>query len=123
RFPASRVGGKGVWRLFLIRSTLTGKSLETKQIELAEFERPALEDALEARGLERFRARQIFRWIYRRGITAFDEMTDLSRPLRATLTADFTLTTPEIVARERSIDGTEKFLLKLADLRQIESVF
>src|SRR5207244_7368002 len=95
---------------FLIRSIRTGKSLETKQIpvenendsrprfDLAELERAALEDAFEARGLERFRARQIFRWIYRRGITAFDGMTDLSRALRATLTADFMLTTPQIVA-------------------------
>ena len=91
--------------------------------DLAELERPALEDAFEARGLERFRARQIFRWIYRRGIAAFDEMTDLPRGLRAALTADFTLTTPQIVSRERSTDGTEKFLLKLTDGQHIESVF
>jgi 23S rRNA (adenine2503-C2)-methyltransferase len=97
--------------------------LASKQIELAELERSALEDACEARGLERFRARQIFRWVYRRGITAFDGMTDLSRPLRAALTEEFRLTTPEIAARERSIDGTEKFLLRLADGQQIESVF
>ena len=73
--------------------------------------------------IERFRARQIFRWIYRRGVTDLDAMTDLSRELRATLAGEFTLTTPAIVARERSVDGTEKFLLRLADGRQIESVF
>jgi 23S rRNA (adenine2503-C2)-methyltransferase len=50
-------------------------------------------------------------------------MTDLSRELRASLTSDFSLTTPELIARERSVDGTEKFLLRLADGRQIESVF
>jgi 23S rRNA (adenine2503-C2)-methyltransferase len=50
-------------------------------------------------------------------------MTDLSRELRATLSASFKLTTPEIISRERSNDGTEKFLLRLADGRQIESVF
>ncbi len=50
-------------------------------------------------------------------------MTDLSRDLRATLAADFALTTPSIVSREKSADGTEKFLLRLADGRQIEAVF
>src|SRR6202795_5176003 len=50
-------------------------------------------------------------------------MTDLSRELRAALTSDFSLTTPALVARERSVDGTEKFLLRLADGRHIESVF
>ena len=50
-------------------------------------------------------------------------MTDLSRELRATLSASFKLTSPEIISRERSNDGTEKFLLRLADGRQIESVF
>ena len=43
--------------------------------------------------------------------------------LREQLAAEFALTTPELVHRERSIDGTEKFLLRLADGQQIESVF
>ena len=47
--------------------------------DLAELERPALEEALAARGHQRFHARQIFRWIYRHGVTAPDAMTDLSR--------------------------------------------
>ena len=105
--------------------------METKQIsapdspilDLAELERPALEAAFDAQGLERFRARQIFRWIYRHGVTAFDAMTDLPQQLRAAFAAGFTLTTPQIVTRERSVDGTEKFLLRLGDGDQIESVF
>jgi 23S rRNA (adenine2503-C2)-methyltransferase len=91
--------------------------------DLAELDRVSLEAELEARGQERFRARQIFGWIYRRGVTNIDAMTDLPRGLRASLASDFTLTTPETVARERSSDGTEKFLLRLTDGRQIESVF
>ena len=43
--------------------------------------------------------------------------------LREQLAAEFALTTPELVHRERSIDGTEKFLLRLADGQRIESVF
>ena len=92
-------------------------------LDLSNLDRPALEAALEERGQERFRARQIFGWIYRRGVTDISAMTDLSRELRATLAADFSLMTPELVVRERSVDGTEKFLLRLADGRQIESVF
>ena len=90
---------------------------------LAELERHELEAALELRGHERFRARQIYRWIYKRGVSDIGAMTDLSRELRATLAADFTLTTPTVSDRHRSVDGTEKFLLKLADGRQVESVF
>ncbi|HEX4347256.1 MAG TPA: 23S rRNA (adenine(2503)-C(2))-methyltransferase RlmN, partial [Vicinamibacterales bacterium] len=50
-------------------------------------------------------------------------IADLPQQLRAQLAAGFTIDTPEIVKRERSIDGTEKFVLKLADGRAIESVF
>jgi 23S rRNA (adenine2503-C2)-methyltransferase len=97
-----------------------GTSVRT---DFADLERPALEVALEALGHRRFHARQIFRWIYRRGVTDVQAMTDLSLELRGALARDFTLSMPALVHRERSIDGTEKFLLRLADGRQIESVF
>jgi 23S rRNA (adenine2503-C2)-methyltransferase len=90
---------------------------------LAELERPELEDALEARGYDRFRARQIFQWIYRRGVTDAEAMTDLSRELRARLAADFELPSPIMVQRDQSTDGTQKFLLRLSDGRTIEAVF
>jgi len=91
--------------------------------ELAELERPALEAALAERGHPRFHAGQIFRWLYQRGVTDFGAMTDLPRPLRADLTAAFGISTPTLAHRETSVDGTEKFLLRLADGRSIESVF
>jgi 23S rRNA (adenine2503-C2)-methyltransferase len=90
---------------------------------LVELERHQLEAALADRGHDRFRARQIFAWIYRRGVTDAERMTDLPRALRASLTGDFSLATPAIGRRERSSDGTEKFLLTLADGRQVEAVF
>src|SRR5438045_1779620 len=71
-------------------------------IDLAELEKPMLEAALGERGQESFRARQLFAWIYRRGITDIAAMTDLPRELRATLATDFRLTTPEVVSREQS---------------------
>jgi 23S rRNA (adenine2503-C2)-methyltransferase len=98
-------------------------TVTASQLDLGNLDRPELEAALEERGQKRFRARQIFSWIYRRGVTDISAMTDLSRELRATLATDFSLATPELVTRERSVDGTEKFLLRLADGRQIESVF
>jgi 23S rRNA (adenine2503-C2)-methyltransferase len=91
--------------------------------DLGNLDRPALEAVLAERGIPRFRARQIFGWIYRRGATDVAAMTNLSLELRETLARDFELTTPEVVTRERSVDGTEKFLLRLTDRRQIESVF
>lgn len=91
--------------------------------DIAELERPALEAALAARGHPRFHARQIFRWLYRRGVTDADAMTDLSRELRAALASDFIVSTPALAHRDRSVDGTEKFLLTLADGRRVESVF
>jgi 23S rRNA (adenine2503-C2)-methyltransferase len=97
--------------------------IDSRPLLLTELERPALEAWLAERGHPRFRAQQIFRWIYRRGATDLDVMTDLSRELRTALAGAVTLTTPTLVLREKSCDGTEKFLLRLADGRQIEAVF
>jgi 23S rRNA (adenine2503-C2)-methyltransferase len=93
------------------------------RLDLAELDRAELEAALAARGQERFRARQVFAWLYKRGVTDLEAMTDLPRDLRAALAREFEIHTPQVVSRERSADGTEKFLLRLADGRNIESVF
>jgi 23S rRNA (adenine2503-C2)-methyltransferase len=102
---------------------VSAESTDTSRLDLAELERPALEVALAERGHQRFHAGQIFQWLYRRGVTDPAAMTDLSRDLRAALANGFTLSTPEVVQRETSIDGTEKFLLRLHDSRAIEAVF
>src|SRR5690242_8613016 len=92
-------------------------------MNLAELDLAELESALEARGIPRFHARQLFRWIYRRGVVDFGKMTDLSKELRASLAKDFEVITPTVVSDLRSADGTRKFVLELADGRRIESVF
>ena len=92
-------------------------------LDLAELELQELETALEERGVERFHARQLYRWVYKRGITDFDLMTDLSRTLRTRLRDEFIISTPRIASDEQSVDGTRKFVLELADNRRIESVF
>ena len=95
----------------------------TTRLDLAELELAELEAALEARGWERFHARQLYRWIYRRGVSDVERMTDLPRPLRAQLAEEFSVATPRSVSDERSVDGTRKFLLELTDQRRIEAVF
>ena len=91
--------------------------------DLAELEVEELEAQLDALRVAPFHARQLYRWIYKHGVSDIDRMTDLGRPLRAMLKAEFVLTAPRIVKDEVSIDGTRKFLLELADRRQIETVF
>jgi 23S rRNA (adenine2503-C2)-methyltransferase len=95
----------------------------TPQPDLAGLEVAELERELDARGIPRFHARQLYRWIFKRGITDFDLMTDLSKPLRARLRDEFRLTTPVVVSDELSVDGTRKFVLRLEDGKRIESVF
>ena len=91
--------------------------------DLAAMDLPEMELALEARGQRRFHARQIFAWIYTKGVADFDAMTDLSRALRQDLAQHFRIGTPSIARRDTSADGTVKFLLSLEDGRHIESVF
>ena len=91
--------------------------------DIAELEPAELETFLADSGCEPFHARQIYRWIYRYGVTDFGRMTDLSRALRGQLQDRFVVNTPRIVADETSADGTRKLAMELADGRRIESVF
>ena len=92
-------------------------------LDLAELELSEIESLIEAAGGERFHARQLYRWIHRRGVHDIASMTDLSRPLRATLESTYQIGTPRVVSEERSVDGTQKFELEFADARRIEAVF
>ena len=85
--------------------------------------RPELEQALADLGEPAYRGRQIFHWIYRRGVIDFQAMTNLGEKLRRELPARFAIDGPSIVSRQTSADGTIKFLLRLADGRQIEAVY
>ena len=91
--------------------------------DLAALELPALEALFREREIAAFHARQVYRWIHRRGETDFAAMTDLSRALRALLADAFAIGTPIIAGRQASADGTRKFLLRLHDGRHIEAVF
>jgi len=91
--------------------------------DLAEYERGELEDVFSSMGVPRFHARQVFRWIHRQGVDDFGAMTTLSRTLQERLAATCQVGRPALETRQRSEDGTEKFLLRLSDDRRIEAVY
>lgn len=70
---------------------------------------------------KKFRAKQIFAWLYR-NVESFDEMTDLSKDLISKLKENFIIKNLEIENFQKSVDGTIKYLFKLNDGHKIESV-
>ena len=84
---------------------------------LAGFGREGLRAALAGIGVPdkhlKMRVGQLWSWIYVRGATAFEAMSDVSKELRATLAGTYSLERPEILAEQLSSDGTRKWLLRL----------
>jgi 23S rRNA (adenine2503-C2)-methyltransferase len=91
--------------------------------DLAGLELKELEAFVQSLGHKKFHAKQIYHWIWKRGVTDFAEMTNLSRELRAALAEKAIVSLPEVTQHQVSEDGTQKFVLRLADGKQIESVF
>ncbi len=90
---------------------LVGLNLEELTAHLAEIGEP------------KFRAKQIYQWVYVHGATNFEQMTNLSKDLRARLSEKFSLTRPKIVTEQISKDKTHKWLLEFADGQRIETVY
>jgi 23S rRNA (adenine2503-C2)-methyltransferase len=90
--------------------------------DIAGLERHDLESLLRDNGIEPYRASQLYHWIFKRGVTNFGHMTDLSKPLRERFPKIARVATPTIVERHQSSDGTVKLALELDDRRRIESV-
>ena len=93
------------------------KKTDLKNLSLAE-----MEDLTEDLGLQRYRGRQIFHWVYGKGIDSVDMMTNLSREHRALLSQKVYISRLIEIKRQISSDGTEKFLFALEDDHRIESV-
>jgi 23S rRNA (adenine2503-C2)-methyltransferase len=83
---------------------------------------PELEEFFRSRGKERYRTRQVSRWLYRKFVEEFSMMTDLSRDFREEMEAVCRISSPPVAKEERSLDGTEKILFRLGDGEGIESV-
>ena len=94
---------------FLDKKNLFGLTLPEIENELAD--------------LPKFRAKQIAAWIYQRGANSFEEMTDLSKNLRAELQEKFSIDLPKLITKQTSADNlTTKFLLKFSDGAAVETV-
>ena len=74
-------------------------------------------------GEKPFRAKQLWHWIYHRGVTDFAEMTTLSKDFRARLAETHVVRRPEVAVAQVSKDGTRKWLLRLADGQEVETVY
>jgi 23S rRNA (adenine2503-C2)-methyltransferase len=77
---------------------------------------------LVAMGLKKYRAAQVFEWIYRNHATTFEEMTNIAKAERGLLATAFIISFLSKLQEERSADGTRKFLFGLEDAHTIESV-
>ena len=84
--------------------------------------RPELEAALAGLGEPRFRVKQLWHWIYHRGVTDFAAMTSLGKALRETLAERFVIARPSVATAQASSDGTRKWLLRFADRQEAECV-
>src|SRR5438067_6109016 len=73
-------------------------------------------------GAEPFRARQLWHWIYHRGVTDFAAMTSLSRAFREQLATRYELNRPNVARWLTSRDGTRKWLLRFSDGQEVETV-
>ncbi|MEL6235696.1 MAG: 23S rRNA (adenine(2503)-C(2))-methyltransferase RlmN [Pseudomonadota bacterium] len=100
---------------------------ETGLPSLVGLTRPALAAALAEAGVAerqiKMRLGQIWHWLYVKGVTEFDTMTNLGKPFRAMLADRFVLERPQIVTRQISADGTRKYLLRIAGGHEVEAVY
>jgi len=94
-----------------------------ERTNLLGLEREALAAYIGGFGSKPFRARQLMNWVYKRGVGSFAEMSDLAKDLRAHLTAQAEVRTPQILSTQRSADGTWKWLLQADASQAFEMVF
>ena len=97
------------------------------KVELIGRSKDGIRAALEAAGLEpkqaKLRAKQIWHWIYNRGVSDFARMTDIAKAQQPWLFERFAITRPEVVEAQVSSDGTRKWLLRTHDGHDFEMVF
>ncbi len=96
---------------------------QNKKINLLDFTSDKLKAFFLERGEKPFRATQIIKWIHQHGVSNFDDMTNVSKALRAELTEISEIKALEIAIDNESTDGTRKWLLRLEDGNCIETVF
>jgi 23S rRNA (adenine2503-C2)-methyltransferase len=93
------------------------------RVNLVGMSREELAACLAGFGLPAFRARQVWHWLYHRGVRDIDEMTTLARPVRAELARHCAIRRPQVVREQLSSDGTRKWLLRAPGGGEIECVY
>ncbi|WP_298282353.1 23S rRNA (adenine(2503)-C(2))-methyltransferase RlmN [Novosphingobium sp.] len=100
---------------------------EDGRVDLIGLTKKQIAAVFEAAGLDakaaKLRAKQVFHWLYHRGVTDFEAMTDIAKTMRPWLAERFFIGRPEIVEAQVSTDGTRKWLLRTADGHDFEMVF
>jgi 23S rRNA (adenine2503-C2)-methyltransferase len=100
---------------------------EDGRIDLLGLPKKRIAELFESAGLDakaaKLRAKQVYHWLYHRGVTEFEAMTDIAKTMRPWLTERFVIGRPEIVEAQHSSDGTRKWLLRTADAHDFEMVF
>ncbi len=108
------------------KTVARGPDLAIKQ-SLLGLSREALRSNLIEVGVKdkqaKMRASQLWQWIYQKGVQDFGLMTNLSKDFRETLEHHFTVERPEMVEKQISIDGTRKYLLRIAGGHEVEAVY
>ena len=97
------------------------------KVDLIGLPRPRIAELFAEAGLDekqaRLRAKQVFHWLYHRGVTDFAAMTDIAKTMRPWLAERFVIGRPQVVEAQHSTDGTRKWLLRTDDGHDFEMVF
>ena len=100
---------------------------EDGRVDLIGLPRARIAELFAEAGLDakaaRLRAKQVYHWLYHRGVTEFEAMTDIAKTMRPWLADRFVIGRPDIVEAQVSTDGTRKWLLRTADKHDFEMVF
>ncbi|WP_341711284.1 23S rRNA (adenine(2503)-C(2))-methyltransferase RlmN [Erythrobacter sp.] len=97
------------------------------RLDLIGLPKDRIRELFEEAGLEpkqaKLRAKQVFHWLYHRGVTDFEAMTDIAKTMRPWLAERFVIERPDVVEAQHSVDGTRKWLLRTSDGHDFEMVF
>ncbi|HED17303.1 MAG TPA: 23S rRNA (adenine(2503)-C(2))-methyltransferase RlmN [Gammaproteobacteria bacterium] len=96
---------------------------EHARINLLDFNRQGMENFFAEKGEKPFRASQLLKWIYHEGVYDFDQMTNISKVMRAELQQQAEIRMPECIEEHPSADGTIKWLLRVDSGNAIETVY
>jgi 23S rRNA (adenine2503-C2)-methyltransferase len=105
-----------------LNTTENNTTLDIKKTSIYSLQVQELKEWLTNNGEKPFRAEQIYDWLYKKRISSFEDMNNLSKSLRDKLSENFQITTLKTVIKQSSSDGTIKFLFELHDGYSIETV-